>query len=57
MVRSRLEKKQLKSKYFMSFSFFNIRNYLIEISNIQRREAKLNITLPSLNNPDIQFRY
>ena len=30
--------------------FFNIKNYSPEIINIQRREAELNIILPSVNN-------
>ena len=31
---------------------FNIRNYLPGISNIQRREAELNIVLPRVDNCD-----
>ena len=34
--------------------FFNIKNYSPEIINIQRREAELNIILPSVNNFDIK---
>ena len=34
--------------------FFNIRNYSPEVSYIQRREAKLNIILPRVNNFDIK---
>ena len=33
---------------------FNIRNYSPEVSNIQRREAKLNIILPTVNNVAIK---
>ena len=31
-------------------SLFNIRNYLHDVSNIQRREVELNIILPRVNN-------
>ena len=31
---------------------FNIRNYSPEVTNIQRREAELNIKLPRVNNFD-----
>ena len=33
---------------------FNIRNYLPEVIDIQRREAELNIVLPRVNNFDIK---
>ena len=33
---------------------FNIQNYLPEIRNISRREAELNIILPSVNNFSIK---
>ena len=33
---------------------FNIRNYSPEVINIQRRKAKLNITLPRVNNFDTE---
>ena len=33
---------------------FNIGNYSPEVINIQRREAELNIILPSVNNFDIK---
>ena len=33
---------------------FNIRNYSPEVSNIQRREAELNIILPRVNNVAIK---
>ena len=34
--------------------FFNIRNYSPEVINIQRREAKVNIILPRINNFNIK---
>ena len=33
---------------------FNIKNYSPEVINIKRREAKLNIILPRVNNFDIK---
>ena len=33
---------------------FNIRNYSLEVINIQRLEAELNIKLPRVNNLDIK---
>ena len=33
---------------------FNIRNYLPEVRNIQRRQTLLNILLPKVNNFDIK---
>ena len=33
---------------------FNIRNYSLEVINIQRRDAELNIILPRVNNFDIK---
>ena len=33
---------------------FNIRNYLPEVINIQRREAELSIILPGVNNFEIK---
>ena len=43
------------SKYSIFHTFlFNIRNYSAEVINIQRREAGLNIKLPSVNNFDIK---
>ena len=33
---------------------FNIRNYSLEVINIQRLEAELNIKLPRVNNFDIK---
>ena len=33
---------------------FNIRNYSLEVINIERREAELNIKLPRVSNFDIK---
>ena len=35
---------------------FNIRNYSLEVINIQRREAELNVILPRVNNFDIKLK-
>ena len=36
---------------------FNNRNYLPEVSNYQRREVELNITLPRINNFNIKQKW
>ena len=35
------------------FFVFNTKNYSLEVRNIQRRETELNVTLPRVNNFDI----
>ena len=40
-------------KIFLAF-LFNTRNYSLEVINIQRRKAELNIILPRVNNFDIK---
>ena len=42
---------QYNKQIFHAF-LFNIRNYSTEVINISRREAKLNIILPRVNNFD-----
>ena len=42
------------SKQILHAFLFNIRNYLPEVINIQRREAEMNIILPRVNNFDIK---
>ena len=46
-------KKVYNKQIFHAF-LLNIRNYLPEVSNIQRRAAELNIILARGNNSDIQ---
>ena len=40
--------------YHIHAFLFNIKNYLCEVRNIQRRKAELNVNLPRVNNSDIK---
>ena len=44
----------LNNKPIFYAFLFNIRNYSLESSNIQRREAEWNIILPKVNNFNIK---
>ena len=44
----------INNKQIFHTILFNIRNYSLEVSDIQQREAELNIILPSVNNFDIK---
>ena len=49
--------KQFVNKEIFHAFLFNIRNYSPEVRNIQRREMKLNITLPRVNNLNIKQKW
>ena len=46
--------KCIISKQIFRAVLFNIRNYSPEVSNVQLREAELNVTLLRVNNFDIK---
>ena len=48
-----MQKLTVNKQVFDAF-LFNIRNYSPEVSNIQRCEDELNMTLPRVNNFDIK---
>ena len=46
----KIQSCKLHSKQIFHAFLFNIRNYSPEVINIQRREGKLNVILPRVNN-------
>ena len=48
--------KNINNKQIFHVFLFNIKNFSPEVTNIQRRDAELNIILPKVNDFDIELK-